>query len=247
MADLKQYIKTSFQDYGLPSNSHTGHNYSHSCAKEDIEYLYKKIKDFSRETTQWDLYRITEVIQNQEDFQGQINVLPPYSSAIIAAKFVENNEVYSPGDLVYKKLDNSIEHITAERGGIFYPSKIVQGSNNIDMYFTYMTKEPSASNASETAQKLEDNSYGFSNQPNSQTLIYKNIDITATSTVYGYVYEPNGATYYSFDNKSIYPIIKLYNEFNEAVYADIKLTLSPDNKQYIINDIPSIVAKVVVK
>ena len=52
MANFKQYIKTSFQDYGLPSDSHIGHTYSENCAREDVQYLYNKIKNFSREITQ---------------------------------------------------------------------------------------------------------------------------------------------------------------------------------------------------
>lgn len=250
MANLKQYIKTSFQNYDLPSNTHSGHSYGGSCAQEDITYLYNKIKDFSRETTQWDLYKITQVIQNQENFQGQVNALPPYSSAIIAAKFIENNEIYSPGDLVYKKLDNSTEHITAERGGVFYPSKIAKdnNSNNIDMYFTYMTKEPSASNESQTAKKLEDGSYGFNEQPNSQTLIYDNIGIIDPTKVYGHL-NPENNSFPAVEN--VFPIIKLYNDDNEEVYADFILTFGTDintgKEIYTISTLPSIVTKVVVK
>ena len=100
MANLKQYVKTSFQDYGLPSD---GQGIDAYRIRDDINYLYQKIKDFSRETTQWDLYKITQVISSQEEFQSQINSLPPYSSAIIAAKFVgDDGNNYNHGDLVYK-------------------------------------------------------------------------------------------------------------------------------------------------
>ena len=251
MANFKQYIKTSFQNYDdLPSKKNTGNSYSSHWAQQDIDHLYKKIKDFSRETTQWDLYKITQVVTNQENFQSQVNNLPPYSSAIITTQFIENNETYRAGDLVYKNLDNSTTHISAERGGVFYPSKIMQtvqntqgtesASNNVDIYFSYMTTEPSE----DTIRSItpDSNTWEITDIPRSKTLKYSQLVQNIPTTVYGHVNPKNN----TFDAvEGIFPIIKLYNSNNEEVYGDFSLNLSAG--KYIISNLPSIVTKVVVK
>lgn len=252
MANLKQYIKTSFQDYGLPSDNHTGHSYSYSCAKEDIEYLYKKIKDFSRETTQWDLYKITQVISNQEEFQSQINSLPPYSSAIIAAKFAgDDGNSYNHGDLVYKNLDGSTTYIEAERGGVFRPSTIIKldsensNNNNYNLLFQYISKEP----GEDDIDQVIGNSNGVweSKDTNKQQIEFQNITVNSPSSIYGIVKTSNDFSSggFTFPLEKPFPIIKMYNSDNEEVYTDFNLK-SNDN-MYAISGIPSIVTTVVIK
>lgn len=238
MANLKQYIKTSFQDYSLPSD---GHGVDQFRIREDINYLYQKVKDFSRETTQWDLYKITQVVIDQENFQSQVNNLPPYSSAIIATQFIENNETYRAGDLVYKNLDNSITHISAERGGVFYPSKITQSiGNNIDVYFSYMTTEPSEDAILTVSSSNK--TWEIINTPKSKILQYSQLVQNAPTTVYGHI-NPTNNQFTAVEN--VFPIIKLYNDKNEEVYGDFSLNLTADT--YTISNLPSIVTKVVVK
>lgn len=252
MANFKQYIKTSFQDYGLPSDRHEGHTlYSGDCAKADIQYLYQKIKDFSRETTQWDLYKITQVVTNQEQFQAQVNSLPPYSSAIIASKFVsEDGDNYSQGDLVYKNLDGSITHIQSERGGVFRPTSIIKdSSNNYIISFQYISKEPTE-NAIESV--VGSSGQWISTDTQKKQIEFKNLSVATPSSIYGMIINKKDFSididnYGSFDftKKSAFPIIKMYNSSNEEIYADFNIV--ENTTSWIVSKIPSIVETVVVK
>lgn len=239
MANLKQITKTTFQDYGLPSDSKN--NVDQHEIRKDIDYLYEKVKNFSRETTQWDLYKITQVVTNQENFQSQINNLPPYSSAIITTQFIENNETYRAGDLVYKNLDNSTTHISAERGGVFYPSKITQSvGNNIDVHFSYMTTEPSEDTT--LTVNSSNKIWEITNIPKSKTLKYSDLVQNQSTTVYGHT-NPKNNQFTAVEN--VFPIIKLYNDQNEEIYGDFSLNLTAGT--YTISNLPSIATKVVVK
>ena len=246
MANFEQYIKTSFQDYGLPSERHEGHTlYSGDCAKADIQYLYQKIKDFSRETTQWDLYKITQVVNNQDEFQAQVNSLPPYSSAIIASKFVsEDGDNYSQGDLVYKNLDGSVTHIQSERGGVFRPTSITKDANNYTISFQYISKEPTE-NATESV--VESGGQWISTDTQKKQVEFKNLSVATPSSIYGIVKSKNEFSNNSFDftKKSAFPIIKMYNSSNEEIYADFNIV--ENTTSWIISNIPSIVETVVVK
>lgn len=248
MANFKQYVKTSFQDYGLPSD---GHGVDQYRIRDDINYLYQKVKDFSREVTQWDLYKITQVVTNQENFKSQVNNLPPYSSAIIAAKFVgDDGNNYNHGDLVYKNLDGSTTHVEAERGGVFRPSTIIKldinnNNNNYNLLFQYISKEPGEDDVDQISG--DSNGIWESKDTNKQQIEFQNITVNTPSSIYGIVktsrdLESGGFT---FSSEKPFPIIKMYNSDNEEVYTDFNL--SSENNMYAISGIPSIVAKVVIK
>ena len=251
MANFKQYIKTSFQDYGLPSNSHTGDTYSESCAREDVQYLYNKIKNFSREVTQWDLYKITQVVTNQENFKSQVNNLPPYSSAIIAARFIgDDGRTYNQGDLVYKKLDGTTQHINAERGGVFYPNQIKKlDANNYTINFQYLSREPSEDKDATVTKN--DNIWTVEKPLQAQKISFEGLTAQAPTSIYGEVLSPipdSESEYYyvEFNKKdNIFPIIKLYNTSNEEVYADF--SLGENGSKYRVTKLPSIVKQVVIK
>lgn len=252
MANFKQYIKTSFQDYGLPSDGHT--SYSSFLAKEDIEYLYNKIKDFSRETTQWDLYKITEVISNQEHYRAQVNSLPPYSSAIINTKFFGDDGIsYNKGDLVYKNLDNSVTHIKAERGGIYYLQKIAHdnegSSNNYDLTFQYLTNEPPVGKIAETNYNSSSKIAEMSSETQiTQTLKFNGLPVVASNDLYGIVKDDIEDKKINFPVKrkngtEIPPIVKMYSKDQEEVYCDYTLDFIKGE----ISNIPDIIKMVVLK
>lgn len=241
MADLK--VTTSFQEYSLPSSSRSG-NYTSKWAQQDLEYLNEKLNKFSRQTSQWDLYKITEVIENKENYQAQVNSLPPYSSAIINSKFqTDDNESLNKGDLIYKNIDGTTTHIAAERGGVFYPKKITgDGSNNTyDIVFQYMTNEPVSGN--DTGVLGSNNIWEVSGSP-SQRIVFEDMPVRMPSVLYGEVFNPKTDTM-SFLKKDAFPVIKMYNSDNEEVYGDYDLSISGGN--YLILNTPSIVTKIVVK
>lgn len=245
MADLK--VITSFQEYSLPSSSRSG-NYTSKWAQQDLEYLNEKLNKFSRQTSQWDLYKITEVIENKENYQAQVNSLPPYSSAIINSKFqTDDNESLNKGDLIYKNIDGTTTHIAAERGGVFYPQKITQQSSNAgntyDITFSYMTNEPVSGNDTEVSGS--NNVWEVSSKP-SQKIVFNNLSVEPPSDLYGHVFVDFKENP-SFGNNGFFPIIKMYNIDNEEIYCDYSVSLSADGKNYIISSFPSIVNKIVVK
>jgi hypothetical protein len=86
----------------------------------------------------------------------------PYTSAIIntPSSFTEGTSLYSTGDLIVKKPDGSFEHITAERGGIFFPYKIEKtsagGSNyNYKIYYQLRSNEPTPGDVSISSATID--------------------------------------------------------------------------------------------
>ena len=258
MADFKQITKTTFQDYGLPSNEKEG-SYDKEAAQKDLEYLYQKLNRFSRETTQWDLYKITEVISNQESYRAQVNSLPPYSSAIINTRFLGDDGVsYNKGDLVYKNLDNSVTHVRAERGGVYYLQKIKPATNdtntdnNYDLTFQYLSHEPAEGTPTEVNYNVNDRIAEIPAEKDiTQTLQFNNLPVVAPSDLYGVVRKDenieNGTIV--FTAKSTPPVIKMYlsDENQEEVYCDYTLTLAEGENNSFVSGIPSIVTMVVLK
>lgn len=226
-------ISNFFQDYWLPSNKKSPDaNYDSGWARDDIQYLYQKLSKFSRTTTQWDLYKISEIINDKESYLSQINSLVPYSSAIIGTRFTDDKGIsYNVGDLIYKNLDQSTTHIVAERGGVFQPGEIEYVDQTLKLTFQYLSKEPEAE-----AQNLERIA---TIQP-------------ANSSIYGHVFEdltinPSFPTKIDSSTQIIPPIIKMYDKNNEEVYCDHVLVWSSDNTECTIGNIPTIITKVVVK
>lgn len=121
-----------FHDYGLP------HNKADNPTKimENINYLYNKMKQCTRNVTYFDLYKINTIITQDSEFDAQVNALEPHSTAIINTNITTANQVYSPGDMIIKNTDGTTSTIIAQRGGIFYP-KTVQKFSSDDNNFSY--------------------------------------------------------------------------------------------------------------
>lgn len=125
-----------FHDYGLP------HNKADNPTKimENINYLYNKMKQCTRNVTFFDLYKINTIITQDSEFEAQINALEPYSTAIINSNITTAKQVYSPGDMIVKNIDGTTSTIIAQRGGIFYPKtikKLDSNNNNFSYEFSF--------------------------------------------------------------------------------------------------------------
>lgn len=132
--DLLKY--KDFHDYGLPNAKAD----DSQKIMENIEYLYQKMKQCTRNVTYFDLYKINTIITHDSEFEAQINALEPYSTAIINSNITTANQVYSPGDMVVKNIDGTISTIIAQRGGIFYPKQVTKASdsgNNFSYNFSF--------------------------------------------------------------------------------------------------------------
>lgn len=151
--DLLKY--RDFHDYGLP--------YAKAANVTDImtniEYLYQKIKQCTRNVTYFDLYKINTIITQSSEFESQVNALEPYTTAIINSHIATATTSYSPGDMVVKNIDGTISTIFAQRGGIFYPKQIVKHSTDESNYtyeflFAFQPASPATASAIATYDSI---------------------------------------------------------------------------------------------
>lgn len=135
-------------DYGLPYPGPTAK--TSVQIMENINHLYKKIDQCTRNVSYFDLYNFNTIITNPSELQSQINALVPYSSAIINVNSEVNGVNYFVGDIVVKNNDSSSDIIRAQRGGIFYPSSISKINKDASNYtyniqFLFQNVEPTIS------------------------------------------------------------------------------------------------------
>lgn len=147
--DLLKY--KDFYDYGLP-HAKAGNPQQ---IMENIEHLYQKMKQCTRNVTYFDLYKINTVITQDSEFEAQINALEPHSTAIINSNITTTSQVYSPGDMVVKNMDGTTTTIIAQRGGIFYPKKVKKvnedGENfSYDFSFDFKSAAPAIGTTSDS-------------------------------------------------------------------------------------------------
>ena len=258
MSTLKQ-----FQDYGLPKPN-AG---SREDILKNIDYLYSKIKQVSKDLTFWDLYKISSVITDKKELQPVSNALLPFTSAIIntSSAFSDGDTSYAVGDLIVKNQDGTTEHIRAERGGIFFPQTITRstaGSNyNYTIDFVLKSNEPAkvsaASQISASGNKW-DASGSYTDKVQFENLVggagaspynivytvFSNMTFDAAATI------DNPTS--SDSTKIISPIVKGYNSSGEEVYWDLKVTTSWNSSEKkwkinITNPEISLISVIVVK
>lgn len=102
-----------------------------------LRYLEAKI-DASRKTaTFWDAYKITDVVNDIDDFNQKYGVLPNNSGLIINAPItIDANHSYNQGDVVYKDFYGNQLCAKAQVGGVFQPDSITNYNNT----YTYQMK-----------------------------------------------------------------------------------------------------------
>jgi hypothetical protein len=106
----------NFHDYGLPKPNAS----SHTDIMTNINFLYQKMQECTRNVTYFDLYKVTSVLNNEAEFDAQINALSPYSTMVINTPVVTGDgSQYNIGDMVIKHNDGTHDIIRAQRGGIF--------------------------------------------------------------------------------------------------------------------------------
>lgn len=250
-------FSNQFHDYGLPYKLAS----SLDQFMANIFYLEQKIAATTKRITYWDLYKITSVLTDSNSFHSAINNLSPYSSLIVNTKGSTGKEDYNPGDIFVKHNDGTYEHISAERGGIFYPSQITKASgeknNTYTIKYSYQAAAPKEENKDS------------SKSGNTYTCAYakhmKYIDITGglVGSPYNMVYTkedledsedssikldfPTNPDYdeekddISLKEIEVEPIVKCFTTTNsdqlEEVYCDISITsdkTDETDKKYII-------------
>lgn len=178
-----------FHDYGLP------HNKADSPTKimENINYLYNKMKQCTRNVTYFDLYKINTIITQDSEFEAQVNALEPYTTAIINANITTATDIYSPGDMIVKNIDGTTSTIFAQRGGIFYPKMVTKtddlNTNNFtyDFSFAFQSAAPTADTSSE-AMKDEETSTSTWTADYAAEIIFKELKSGTPASPYNQVF-----------------------------------------------------------
>lgn len=209
-----------------------------SAIQENLEFLDQKLELAQRKLSMFDFYQITTYVSNGNDYQTAVDKLEPNTSLVCTESFVANNKNFGRGDIVYKYENGSIEHIRAERAGIYVPIELVKGSDsNYTIKYKYFSYEPT-----------EESSIAVNGQATFAKEINFPIETTSSQQIYSTQKTVPTSRTITFDKKeNIKPFIRFYNSAGEEVYWDYKLVeLHPDNL-YQINNIPSIITDVLIK
>lgn len=244
-----------FHDYGLP--------YAKTANADDImkniEYLYQKMKQCTRNVTYFDLYKINTIITQDSEFDAKINALEPYSTAIINTKITTAKDTYSPGDMVVKNIDGTTTTIFAQRGGIFYPQSLVKkndDSNNYtyDFAFAFQSTSPDTSTPPAVVEPEQKEEGLVWTAEYASTINFTGLKSGIPASPYNKVYTHptanNGMIVLNVpiarDEKQepIYPIVHAYVD-KEEVYID--QVIEPNSSEFIIKLIGTLCTKVVIK
>lgn len=210
----------------------------------NLEFLDQKLELAQRKLSMFDFYQITTYVSNGNDYQTAVDKLEPNTSLVCTESFVANNKNFGRGDIVYKYENGSVEHIRAERAGIYAPIELVKGlDNNYTIKYQYYSYEPT-----ENSSTAENGKAKFAKE-----IIFP-IQGTSSKGIYSEQQEVSSGTItfkkaFSTDGKTIIkPFVRFYNSIGEEVYWDYQLIDNPDNtNQYKIDNIPGIVKMVLIK
>ena len=210
----------------------------------NLEFLDQKLELAQRKLSMFDFYQITTYVSNGNDYQTAVDKLEPNTSLVCTESFVANNKNFGRGDIVYKYENGSVEHIRAERAGIYAPIELTKGlDNNYTIKYRYYSYEPTIeSSIAEGGVAKFAKEINFPIETTSSKKIYSEQQKVSSGTItFQKVFSTDGKTI-------IKPFIRFYDERGEEVYWDYQLVdNSKDNTQYQISNIPSIVKMVLIK
>lgn len=239
------------KDSILPSSQTTG-AYTGELLKQDIEFLNKKIESARKTLTQWDFYKISDVVTDKTSLKSQINTLLPNTALVInTSSFYDEDVRYSRGDIVYKKTDYTTEHIKAENSGIYYPYRIIAETNssgtatgNYTLEYKYAAAIP------ENAQSVTVEAGSVVTTP-SNTIGFKKLTTSTPNNAYGLEIDIiAGSTSSSFtsagyNSKKVRPLIKFLSKNGEIIESSYQLTLNENT--WTVSNIPSVAVKMQVR
>lgn len=210
----------------------------------NLEFLDQKLELAQRKLSMFDFYQITTYVSNGNDYQTAVDKLEPNTSLVCTESFVANNKNFGRGDIVYKYENGSVEHIRAERAGIYAPIELTKGlDNNYTIKYRYYSYEPTIENSiAEGGVAKFAKEISFPIETISSKGIYSEQQEVSSGTI-------TFKKAFSTDGKTIIkPFVRFYTSIGEEVYWDYQLIDNPDNtNQYKIDNIPSIVKMVLIK
>lgn len=210
----------------------------------NLEFLDQKLELAQRKLSMFDFYQITTYVSNGNDYQTAVDKLEPNTSLVCTESFIANNKNFGRGDIVYKYENGSVEHIRAERAGIYAPIELTKDSNsNYNIKYRYYSYEPTIeSSIAEGGVAKFAKEISFPIETISSKGIYSEQQEVSSGTI-------TFKKAFSTDGKTIIkPFVRFYNSIGEEVYWDYQLIDNPDNtNQYKIDNIPGIVKMVSIK
>lgn len=190
----------------------------------DMDFLNRKLDKAQKQLTMWDFYHITEVVNQVSEFEIKQNSLIALTGLIInCGTFIANEESYSTGDIVFRMADGSLQHIRAERGGMFYPSKLERiNANNFKFSYSFINTPPSQG---EKEISEENNVWDASGASTNKTITFEDVEISNPTTNYSIV-QTVGAENIHFEgiyitNQLVQPIIKTFIQKQSGEYEEI--------------------------
>ena len=179
--------------------------------QENLAFLDKKLELAQRKLSMFDFYKITTYVKDSNDYKTAIDKLEPNTSFVCTENFVANNKNFGRGDIVYKYENGSIEHIRAERAGIYAPTELIKDNNNNNYTITYkyFNYEPVKETSTAKEGKAE---------------FAKEMKFPITTTVSKQIYSiqqtlDTSSRSITFDKvTNVTPFVRFYNEAGEEVY-----------------------------
>lgn len=210
-----------------------------SKIQKNLEFLDQKLELAQRKLSMFDFYQITTYVSNGNDYQTAVDKLEPNTSLVCTESFVANNKNFGRGDIVYKYENGSVEHIRAERAGIYAPINLIKdpNSSNYIIKYQYYSYEP-----------VKESSTAIGGKADFAKEIIFPIETTSSQSIYSVQIVLTSRSITFNKKEGITPFVRFYNSIGEEVYWDYQLIDNPDNtNQYKIDNIPGIVAVVLIK
>ena len=201
---------------------------------DQLGSLNDKISNIKRLLSYYDVFNITEVVENPQEFAIKLNALTPNSSLVINADpFEYAGVIYSRGDFILKDINENISHIEAKAGGVYTPILNIDESGNLMVTYKYSGTQPSG----QQEYDMDNLPEGERDTPFSE-ITYINIPQGENAQIYSYsglVKDWNGKVFMNKEGNVIYPVFKFYfpsddNNFSEEVSLEYELikTSYPD-------------------
>ena len=110
--------------------------------QQDLECLNRHLNSAYKTLTYWDLYNISDSVDDAASLNAKINSLLPNSALVINAEEITNNdETYKRGDVILKLNNGTYKTIRAQSSGYYFPSQITtkEDSGTNYLQFSYIS------------------------------------------------------------------------------------------------------------
>lgn len=199
-----------------------------------LNALISEIATVKKNITYYDVYNITDAVDDKNEFDAKVNALVNNSSLVVntAGPFASNEVMYYPGDIVLKNAAGDLIHINAQTSGTYYPKRIDGTPGSYIISYGYVKDTPEIESSNMTVNS------GIDAEP-AQTISFSGLAAARPqdSAVYG-LYEQFGSTtthtinaVKTSDSRVIKPLIKFYlvsdNDLEE-ISLQYKLTFAND-------------------